>query len=290
MPERSARFSLVMAALNSEHFIAAALRSVEEQDFSGGVEVVLADGGSRDATVEIATRYPFVRVLEGGDTGIYAAFNRGVRAARGEFVGFLNTDDMLLPGALARIAAALDAEPAALFASGDVLMGPLPEDSVERDQEEALSLEGALFGIPAINARFFRREAAGALLQFDETVGLAADKLAVCRMAMAGFAGVHVTEPVYFYRSHIESRTISGDAAGRIRILSAEIAICENLLADPGVERRHRRVVASHLALLKARLRLASGRPAAAAASLADPAAISGLRRWARWRGRLSGH
>jgi len=76
-------------------------------------EVVVADNGSTDGTIElVASRFPGVRVLPLGENlGFGAANNRAAAAARGEKLLLLNSDAWPLPGALTRLAAALDRDP-----------------------------------------------------------------------------------------------------------------------------------------------------------------------------------
>jgi glycosyltransferase involved in cell wall biosynthesis len=90
--------------LNAERFLPDCIRALREQVGDGfTVEHVIADGGSTDRTVEIARSSGCV-VLEGRDTGVFDALNRGIRAATGEVFTCLGADDALAPGALSAVA------------------------------------------------------------------------------------------------------------------------------------------------------------------------------------------
>src|SRR5262249_62250094 len=56
------------------------------------------DGGSTDGTLDVLDHYPHLRIFSQPDNGIYDALNKGIRLARGEVIGFLNTDDLYEPG------------------------------------------------------------------------------------------------------------------------------------------------------------------------------------------------
>jgi glycosyltransferase involved in cell wall biosynthesis len=108
--------SVIVPAFNAERWIAETLSSVEAQTYES-VETIVADDGSRDATVNVATASGATVVRSGG-TGPGGARNAGLVRARGEFVQFLDADDLLAPGKIARQVAAL-AE-----SSGDVAWEP----------------------------------------------------------------------------------------------------------------------------------------------------------------------
>ena len=101
--------TIVTPCLNARTTIEAALASVRDQ----GVEVehVVVDGGSTDGTVDVLRAAEGVRWISEPDRGLADAMNKGIAMATGEVVGQLNADDVLLPGALARVRAAFATEP-----------------------------------------------------------------------------------------------------------------------------------------------------------------------------------
>lgn len=86
--------SVVTPTLNSERTLKLCLSSIAMQDYPGEVEIVIADGGSIDKTLEIARRYKAKLVrnkLKTGEAGKAA----GAKAARGEIVAFVDSDNVL---------------------------------------------------------------------------------------------------------------------------------------------------------------------------------------------------
>lgn len=110
--------SIVTPCLNSARFIRATIESVAAQDYPR-IEHIAVDGGSTDGTLDILARYPDLTVLTGPDRGAAEAINRGFRRARGEFFTYLNSDDMLLPGAISAAVSALEDAPDAAGVYGD---------------------------------------------------------------------------------------------------------------------------------------------------------------------------
>ncbi len=100
--------SVVIPARNAARFLEEALASALAQE-GGPVEAIVVDDGSTDGTAEIAERMG-VRVLRREHGGIGAARNRGVEAARGELLAFLDADDVWPEGKLAAQRRALEAD------------------------------------------------------------------------------------------------------------------------------------------------------------------------------------
>ncbi|MGB7433713.1 MAG: glycosyltransferase [Ahrensia sp.] len=192
--------TIVVATLNAEAHLADALTSISDelqrcQQAGHSAEVLIADGGSSDATLDIAEGYSFVTILPGTDTGLYNGFNRGVKAARGMAITFVNSDDELLPDALTGALAVLKADETAGWTSSDVIQGRSVDSAQAMRRDSPLDLDGALFGIPAINGLVIRKSTFETVGLFDEDIGLSADRLLVVGLARSGLTGHHLAQP-----------------------------------------------------------------------------------------------
>jgi len=99
-------FSIITPSLNYGRFLDDCLSSVANQ--SGvSLEHLVFDGGSTDNSAEIAARYPSVIWSQEKDSGMSAAINKGFAQVQGDWVIWLNADDRLKPGALAKVLAEL---------------------------------------------------------------------------------------------------------------------------------------------------------------------------------------
>jgi glycosyltransferase involved in cell wall biosynthesis len=103
------RISIVTITYNSAATLEETIRSVTSQDYPA-LEYVIIDGGSTDGTLDIVQKYKekIQVVVSEPDNGISDAFNKGISRATGEIIGIINSDDILLPGALQEVAAAYD--------------------------------------------------------------------------------------------------------------------------------------------------------------------------------------
>lgn len=92
--------SVIIPTYNRESSVAEATRSVLEQE-GCELEVIVVDDGSTDRTAEVLE--PFgsaIRVIRQPNAGVSAARNAGMAAARGEWLAFLDSDDLWRPGKL----------------------------------------------------------------------------------------------------------------------------------------------------------------------------------------------
>jgi glycosyltransferase len=90
----SLRISIITPTFNSAITVAETMQSVEEQDYPH-IEHIVVDGHSLDETLEIVQQYPHTATLiSEKDEGIYDAMNKGIRAATGDVIGILNSDDI----------------------------------------------------------------------------------------------------------------------------------------------------------------------------------------------------
>jgi glycosyltransferase involved in cell wall biosynthesis len=102
--------SVIVPVYNGEKFLAEALDSVAAQDYAP-LDVLVVDDGSTDTTAQIAQARPAVRYLHQANQGNGAAKNTGLAAAAGDFIAFLDADDVWLPGKLRAQMDALLAHP-----------------------------------------------------------------------------------------------------------------------------------------------------------------------------------
>ncbi len=110
--------SVIAPAFNAVGFYAPWLQSIAAQNY-GNLEVILVDDGSTDDLPARAAQAPgWVRYIRQENRGPAAARNTGLAAATGEFIAFLDLDDLWTPGHLTRTAAALTSHPEHGIAQG----------------------------------------------------------------------------------------------------------------------------------------------------------------------------
>ncbi len=106
------RISIVTPSYNQGQFLRRTIDSVLSQRGDFDLEYRVLDGASTDDTLDILRSYgDQLTWISERDGGQIAAINEGLRTANGDVVGWLNSDDVLESGALARVARAFEAHP-----------------------------------------------------------------------------------------------------------------------------------------------------------------------------------
>gem|GEM_PF-1073967 len=201
--------TIITPSLNRAGFLVAAIESVVGQG-EESVEHIIVDGGSSDGSLSILEHYPRVRVIHGPDRNSHHALNRGVAAATGEVIGFLMTDDVLAPGALAAVGATFVRHPEVQVVAGRAFLAQgsqIVAEFVHLGGEDGLWDE-LLFGTPAFCSWFFRRSFLRQIGEFDEGMAVAADRDLLIRIAVGGGRPLLLPWPVYIYGLHPGSATL----------------------------------------------------------------------------------
>ena len=103
------RFSIIIPAYNAEAYLQRCLDSIFSQEFTG-YEVIVIDDGSTDGTAALLEGYPQVKVIHQENQGMATARNRGLDAAQGDYILFVDSDDELMPHALSNLAPQINGE------------------------------------------------------------------------------------------------------------------------------------------------------------------------------------
>ncbi|HUS09850.1 MAG TPA: glycosyltransferase [Pyrinomonadaceae bacterium] len=116
--------SVVIPTYNSAHFLPKALASVQAQQWPA-LEIIVVDDGSTDGTETVVSGLSGtgdLRFIRQENAGAASARNTGIASAKGEWIAFLDADDVWLPGKLRAQFAELQNQPDAAFSYTDVTL------------------------------------------------------------------------------------------------------------------------------------------------------------------------
>ena len=234
------RVSVVIPTYNRRDYVQAAIDSVLAQTVTD-YEVIVVDDGSTDRTGDaLSARYgERIRYVWQKNQGESRARNKGIDLARGEYVAFLDSDDLWLPQKLARQVTVLEAKPdmVLVFASfgeiderGAPLANPLPEERIRVDLELPSLCLHNMVGSPS-NV-MVRTEALKQVGGFDAAIQYGEDRELWLRLRLQGpFA--YIDEPLASIRHHAGSQNMGRPNLEQAeRLLSDRLRILEKVFAS----------------------------------------------------------
>lgn len=203
------KVSVVTPSFNQGQFIQRTLQSVATQS-GAEIQHVVFDGGSTDDTVVVLKRFGNgVRWISENDKGQADAVNKGICATDGEIIGWLNSDDVYYPGAIARIVAFFEAHPKI-----DVVYGMADHIDVNDRAFEAYPTEPWDIArmrdtcIICQPAAFFRRRVVERHGLLDETRQFCMDYEYWLRLAKAGATFAYLEQKLAGSRLYAENKTL----------------------------------------------------------------------------------
>lgn len=206
-------FSIVTPCLNRAGSIGSAIESVMAQRYPL-FEHLVVDGGSTDGTLSVLARYPHLRVISEPDRNLYDAINKGLRRARGDVVGLLNSDDVYAPGAFEAAGRAFT-DPAVEMVIGGAEIFTRDDDreTVTRRYTGPRATgpreANAVGNVTLINGCFWRPSLHDRIGLFDDRFPLAADKDFWMRLVLDAPEHRSLDRVLYRYLSHPGSLTFS---------------------------------------------------------------------------------
>ena len=210
------RVSVIMPVHNGERFIRQAIDNVRAQGCPG-VEVILVDDGSTDASMHIASDCGPLRCLAQENAGPAAARNRGLAAAVGEYIAFLDVDDAWPSDLLERLAAILDASPGI-----DIVQGTVQDVTPAGDAAaDGHARRGGPYRSVNLGSALYRRAAFERVGEFDPQLRFNEDTDWFCRAWSGRVWKQRIEEVALFYLRHEENMTLAEDSrrAGFARVI-----------------------------------------------------------------------
>ena len=180
------KVTIITAVRNAEGTIGSALNSVQRQTHPD-IEHIVVDGLSTDGTMEVVRRHGahVAKVVSERDSGIYDAFNKGLRLATGEIVAFLNADDMYAaPDIVQAVVDTFEhSRASAVFGDVEFVRPEEPDRVVRHYSSERFSPKRLRYGwMPAHPSLFLRRRLLEQFGGFDASYRIAGDFELVARL------------------------------------------------------------------------------------------------------------
>lgn len=224
--------SFITPAYNAERFLGAAISSALTQTYPN-VEIVVTDDGSTDRTAEIARAYgDRIVLVEQENTGLTGARNAAIRAASGEYLALLDSDDILLPPYLASMMDTIrNASESKVWATSQAWpfteidgvltkKNVLPLGPIPKDRQRSTILQANFVTVFSLFPRAMVEEIGG----FDESLRRCEDWEFWARAILSGWRVAFQPRPYALYRRSAGSLSAAVEA-----MLEAEDLVFDGL-------------------------------------------------------------
>ena len=206
--------SIVIANYNYGRFLEEAICSILAQGMEEKVEIIVCDAASTDNSIEIIKKYSdnIAWWCSEKDGGQSEAFNKGFSHARGDWLTWLNADDLLMPGCLAAFERLVSSKKDAVWITGNMVnfdcnsgkvlgvhWGPHCQPALVK----GMKCFSAVFG----PSTFWKRSVYEKIGQIDESMHYAMDTEYWARMTMAGIKQTRLNYLCWAFRNHEDSKT-----------------------------------------------------------------------------------
>lgn len=220
------RVSIVTISFNQAEFLERTILSVLTQDYPD-IEYIVVDPGSTDGSRDIIERYRsrISKVILRPDSGAADGLNNGFSEATGEIFGFLNSDDLLLPGAVSSAASFLERHANIDVVSGHSNLIDPRDQFLRRLYSDRMAVNGCIYGgVIIIQPSTFFRKAL-----FDRVGGLNVENKVLWDgelfLDMARAGGKFAVADQFWSGFRIHSQSISGSMANARRIQETQKAM-----------------------------------------------------------------
>lgn len=214
--------SVIIPTYNCAHYLGEAVASVLSQAYSA-IEVLVVDDGSTDATAQVAAEFGGrIRYFRQANGGIGAARNSGLAHARGDFIAYLDADDLYVPGRLARQMDCLARDPGLDCVQGLMLQFISPELGEDFAATVRVDTQRAL-AAPMAGTTLIRRDALDRVGPWSTTLTVGTDLDWCARMQEAGIGSLMLQEVLLRRRIHRSNTNLvhAGRRNERLHVLKA---------------------------------------------------------------------
>ena len=220
------RLSIIIPCYNAEPYIDELMKSLMPQ-VTDDVEVIVVDDGSK---FPYLTTFPRVKVFRKENGGVSSARNRGLKEAKGEYIAFVDADDVVAPDYINRIMFALANNPDTVYLSWKSIDGKLGK-IIRNESDEFNPWNRCVWN------RVFSRDYINGM-KFNENMMVAEDDDFLNRLPITQ-SKTYIDTPVYYYRSGVKGGLTDRKLNGEFEppdVITQVVVYCGNTQVIGGVE------------------------------------------------------
>jgi glycosyltransferase involved in cell wall biosynthesis len=191
------KVSIITVCLNSKKYIEDTIRSVRGQTYKN-IEYIIIDGGSTDGTTEVLQMHDkdIDYWVSEPDKGISDAFNKGIKASKGDIIGIINAGDRYTVDAVSTAVKILKENPEFDFVYGDLIYTDEKENPQFLVKGDRNYQKKIYYTMPSLihPTVFLKRDAYKLCGLYDESYRLAMDYEFLLRITRYGKKGIYVED------------------------------------------------------------------------------------------------
>jgi len=241
--------SAIVSTYNSEKFIRGCLEDLENQTIADQLEIIVVNSGSRENEEAIVHEYQqkhnnIVYIKTEQREGIYTAWNRAIKIARGKFITNANTDDRHRSDAFEILSSDLEKHPDISLVYADCYVSSIPNETYNENSKRHIYRYPDFLAVAAVLHDQFgpqplwRKKTHETIGYFDGSYKAAGDHDFNIRFALH-FKALHIAESLGLYLEHPGAISFRDDTLsqeqGRIAFTYRNAAIIEGLYKQVGI-------------------------------------------------------
>jgi len=199
--------SIITPSLNQSEFIEKTIKSVLEQNYKN-YEHIIIDGGSNDRTLDILKKYPHLVWVSEKDRGQSDALNKGIKLAKGEILGWINSDDYYEKNIFSHVIEYFEKNKNCFVIYGDITYISDKDEEIVRLQGDKISYNSLLKNPDLIRqpSTFIKRETLRRVGYLDESLKLVMDLDLFLRIGQF-YDFCYTNRNLSYYRTYPETKT-----------------------------------------------------------------------------------
>ncbi len=227
--------SIIIPAYNQGHYLGEAIQSCINQTYEN-IEIIVVDDGSTDNTREVVNSFSNsnIHYIYKNNGGLSSARNAGIIASSGEFLTFLDSDDMFLPDKLTLLLREFETDPELGFVAGHALLMDQHSKILPNKFETNLPspIHNLILGNPFhVGSVLIKKHWQEKIGYFDESLRSYEDWDFWLRLAVAGCQMAVIPVAVSRYRFHTGQMTRNGQ-----QMTKANLAVLDKFFSNPDLE------------------------------------------------------
>ena len=224
------KISVIIPTYNRAKYISEAIDSVLRQTFKD-CEIIIVDDGSGDTTKDILKRYNGkIRYYYQDNLGVSAARNKGIKESKGEYIAFVDSDDLWLPNKLDKYILQFEQDSSCALITGNMFIIDQDGNRVEGvkpSNSPGVSFKGLIkYGSGLCSTFMFKKSVFDSVGLFNESLSCLED-LEICIRVARNYKIKHLDEPLALYRCHSNNTFLN-----KIKAYSSQVYFWQYVLSN----------------------------------------------------------